>query len=160
MINRILTIAITILILAALSGCATIFKGKSADVRVNSTPAGAEVYINEISRGTTPQTLSLKRNDDYLLEFRKDGYEPVRIEVKKDFDIGTTIVGNIFSWGIIGILVDVGTGAAYTLKPADLQANMPELRAAGYLPEGGNSTKDDVHVIMLTTDEWAELTNN
>lgn len=33
------------------SGCTTIFKGSSADVRVNSTPSNADIYINGIDKG-------------------------------------------------------------------------------------------------------------
>lgn len=138
-------------------GCATIFKGSSADVRLNSSPAGADVFINESDRGSTPQTISLKRNKNYQLEFKKDGYEDVRMEINQDFDIGTTVVGNIFSWGLLGIIVDVASGAAYSLEPADLEANMDELKEAGYIPDENQLDKDDIHVVMLTEEEWEEL---
>lgn len=138
--------------------CATIFKGSSADVRVNSSPSGADIYINSIDRGKTPQTLSLKRNKDYVLSFKKEGYEDVNVEVNKKFDIGTTVVGNIFSWGILGIIVDLAGGSAYSLTPADVEANMDNLKNAGYLPEESEIKKNDIHVIMLTKEQWSEIT--
>ena len=140
-----------------MTGCATIFKGAHADVRVNSDPAGASIFINKIDKGTTPQTLSLKRNRNYTLVFKKEGYEPVRMEVTKDFDIATTIVGNIFSWALLGIVVDVATGAAYSLEPADIEANFSKLKEAGYLPKKEKMEKSDIYVMMLSKKEWSKI---
>lgn len=151
-----LTVPILILAFFA-AGCATIFKGSSADVRVNSAPSGADIYINQIDRGTTPQTLSLKRDRNYVLEFRKEGYQDVRVEVNKKFDLATTVVGNIFSWALVGIVVDLATGAAYSLTPADVQANMQELQAAGYLPDENQVSESDVFVVMLTKKQWQQV---
>ena len=36
--------------------CASIFKGSSADVRVNSNPSGANIFINGIDRGAVSYT--------------------------------------------------------------------------------------------------------
>lgn len=140
-----------------MAGCATIFKGSHAEVRVNSSPSNAEIYINGIDKGSTPKTLSLKRDRNYVLEFRKEGYESVKLEVTKDFDLATTVVGNIFSWGILGVVVDLATGAAYSLEPADVQANLGRLAEAGFLPEEKEMAKSDIHVIMLTKEQWAEI---
>lgn len=140
-----------------ISGCATIFKGGSADIKVNSSPSGAEIYLNDINRGSTPQTLSLKRNKDYVLTFKREGYEDTKLEVTKKFDVGTTVVGNIFSWSLLGVVVDIASGAAYSLEPYNLQANMEALRTAGYLPKNFKPKKDEVHVIMLTTEQWEAL---
>tara|TARA_R110002124_G_scaffold286453_1_gene467403 strand:- start:18385 stop:18879 length:495 start_codon:yes stop_codon:yes gene_type:complete len=148
----------TLILIGILSiSCATIFKGSSADVRVNSNPVGANIFINGIDRGVTPQMLSLKRNQNYLLTFKKEGYEDLNFEVFKKFDIGTTVVGNIFSWGLVGIIVDVATGAAYSLTPADVDANMASLQAAGYIDDNFQTDDSDIYVFMLTTDQWEDL---
>lgn len=138
-------------------GCATIFKGSTADVRVNSSPSGADIFINKMDKGKTPQTLTLDRDEDHILTFRKEGYEEVRVEVKSRFDGATTILGNLLSWALLGIVVDVATGAAYSLEPADVQANLAELKQSGLidaLPENGSRT---VTVIMLTKEEWNKI---
>jgi len=141
-----------------ISGCATIFKGSEADIRVNSSPAGATIKVNGINSGLTPQTLSLKRNQTHQIEFSRDGFESVLFNVERKFDIGTTVIGNIFSWGIIGIIVDVATGAAYTLTPADLQANLGALQSLNLIPAELKSDEDDIFVVMITSDEWAKIT--
>lgn len=122
-----------ILVSTSLLGCATIFKGSNADINVNSAPSGATVMINGIDKGETPQSLSLQRSENHVLTFKKEGYKDVKVEVQKKFDGATTILGNIVSWFLVGIVVDVATGAAYSLNPADVQANMNKLKEAGYI---------------------------
>jgi hypothetical protein len=138
-------------------GCATIFKGSDADIRVNSQPSDASIFINEIDRGNTPQTLTLGRDQDHILTFKKDGYEDVRIEVNKKFDGATTILGNLVSWWVIGVVVDVASGAAYSLEPADVQANLEEMQASGIIDEIPSNDENSINVIMLTEEEWSQI---
>ncbi len=138
-------------------GCATIFKGSSADVRLNSQPAGASVFINEIDKGSTPQTLSLERDKDHILTFKKDGYEDVKVEINQKFDGATTILGNLVSWALLGIVVDVATGAAYSLEPADVQANLENMQQSGIIDEIPERKENEIMVIMLTKEEWQQL---
>lgn len=150
--------ALLIVIACSLNfSCASIFKGSSADVRINSNPAGADIFINGIDRGQTPQTLSLKRNQSYVLTFKKEGYEDLNFEVAKKFDIGTTVVGNIFSWGLVGIIVDVATGAAYSLTPADVEANLESMQQAGIIDAKANLKKGEIFAFMLTKEQWEEI---
>lgn len=138
------------------SSCATIFKGSSADVRVNSTPSNADIYINGIDKGQTPSSLTLARDDNYVLTFKKDGYEEVKLEVNKKFDGATTILGNLVSFFLLGVVVDVASGAAYSLEPADVSANMEELEAAG-LVNPDKIKKGEIHVVMMTKEQWETL---
>lgn len=156
--SRSYTKLVGILFLAVfISGCATIFKGSEADVRVNSSPAGATISVNGVNSGLTPQTLSLKRNQTHQIEFSRDGYESVRFNVDRKFDIATAVVGNLFSWSILGIIVDVATGAAYTLTPADLEANMTALQSMNLVPADLDGDESDIFVVMFTSDEWAKI---
>lgn len=139
------------------TNCATIFKGNSADIRVNSNPSGATISVNNVNMGVTPQTMSLKRNSGHVLTFSKDGYEDVVVEIEQKFDIATTVVGNIFSWALLGIVVDVATGAAYSLTPADVQANFDKMAAAGIIDPNADLGENDIFVFMLTSEQWAEL---
>lgn len=113
--------------------------------------------INGIDKGETPQSLSLQRSENHILTFKKDGYEDVKVEIKKKFDGATTILGNLVSWFLVGIVVDVATGAAYSLSPADVQANMNKLKEAGYIEKIPKQTKNSITVIMLTKKEWQKV---
>lgn len=154
--NRLLLSLILIFSITATSGCATIFKGSNAEIRVTSTPDNAKILINGINRGSTPTTLNLNRDDNYVLTFQKEGYEDLNVEVRKEFDAATTIVGNLFSWWVVGLVVDFASGAAYSLSPADLNSNLSELRAAGIIETDG-STENGLHVFLLTQEEWEEI---
>ena len=146
-----------ILISSSMIGCATIFKGSKADINVNSQPSDATVYINGIDKGSTPQTLALDRGEDHILTFKKDGYEDVKVEINKKFDGATTILGNIVSWALVGIVVDVATGAAYSLEPADVQANLNQMKNAGIIDHMPKKDKNGITVIMLTKEQWKQI---
>ena len=147
----------SVILLALLAtNCATIFKGSSAEVRLSSTPSNAEVYVNGFGRGETPTSLNLQRDDEYTLTFKKEGYEDVKVKINKKFDVATTIVGNVFSWSIGGVIVDLLSGAAYTLTPADIHGHLDELEEAGFI-DRSKADKDGIHVFMLTKEEWKKV---
>jgi len=102
--------------------------------------------VNGQDRGETPTTLNLDTDRNYQLEFAKDGYAAETLNVNKDFTIGWPIFGNIFSWGLIGIVVDVANGSAYKLEPAQLEAALETSSAS--IPENS-----DVHIVLFSKDE-------
>ena len=139
-----------------LQSCATITKSSKAEVRLNSTPAGANVSIGGVDYGTTPTTAKLARDQSHVATFTLDGYETFTLPIEKKFDGATTILGNLVSWSLLGILVDIGSGKAYSLAPADLEANMSSLQSSGLL-DTAKLKEGEIHVIMMTTDQWAEI---
>ncbi|MFV1884341.1 MAG: PEGA domain-containing protein [Balneola sp.] len=140
-----------------ITNCATITKGTNAEIRVSSEPEGAEIYINNILKGETPTTLTLSRKTDHVLEFRKEGYESMFIEVNRKFDVGTSVFGNAIFGGLIGLIIDTSNGSAYSLKPADIEANLIKLESTGYIQKNDLS-KDHIQVFMMTIAQWEELT--
>jgi hypothetical protein len=148
-----------ILILLALfsSNCASIFKGSSAAISMNSTPTGATVLVNNIEIGLTPNTFFLSRNKDHVITFQKDGYEDVSINISRTFDLETSVIGNLFSWSIVGFCVDYVTGAAFSLTPADLQANFDSMAKAGLIDPNFKQKKGEIMVIMVTTEQWEAI---
>lgn len=98
------------------SGCSTITKGSRQLVTINSSPPGAKVKIGGL-KGTTPYTADLATDKDYIAEVSLEGYEDQQVQIVKSFRAGTTILGNIF-WLLIGVVIDVCSGAAYGLSPS------------------------------------------
>jgi len=147
------------LISLILASCATIFKGGHGEVRFNSSPSGADVLINQVNKGETPTTAQLSRKESHTVTFKKEGYEDVTVRINRKFDGATTILGNIVSWALLGIVVDVASGAAYTLTPADVDANLNKLQAAGIIDKEKISKKSEntVHVFMLTKEQWKKI---
>jgi hypothetical protein len=125
----------TILLLCPLlfAGCASIVDGGPKTVQVNSNPQGAKVTIynkagRQVVTEITPAKVKLARasgfagDEDYKLVFEKTGYYPYEAHVKSA--INGWYWGNIVFGGLIGCIVDMGTGSCYTLKPTELTLNL------------------------------------
>jgi len=106
------------------SSCATIISGSRQVVKINSNPKSAKVYINEVEVGTTPLEKNLKRNQEYNILIKLDGYQPYETLLEKKFN--AWYLGNILIGGVIGLVVDPITGAMYKLSPEELNANLED----------------------------------
>lgn len=97
----------------SLSSCGVIFGGSRYDatIKVLEHP-NAEIYANGEKIGKGEVTKSFKRNKDLKIEVKQDGCEPKTQNFDKVFRTGNFILSAI-TWGIIGIGVDLGTGASY-----------------------------------------------
>jgi hypothetical protein len=107
-------------LLLLVSGCALMTRGSTQMVSVSSNPAGATVMIDGMYRGVTPVAVSLKRNSDHSGSVSLQGYAPFMFTITRT-PTGA-ILGNIFFGGLIGGLVDVGTGANNDLTPSSIYA--------------------------------------
>lgn len=113
-----------------LAGCATVMSGSYQDVRVTSTPSGAQVSIQRAAgsemaavwQGTTPAVASLERKHSYVLRVVLDGYRPVETTL----ETGTNgwIWGNLLFGGVVGVAVDLSTGAWKKLRPDEVDVQL------------------------------------
>ncbi len=106
-------LSFVILVAYLLGGCATIFKGTSNSVNFASDPAGAEVYVNGVPRGTTPINLKLESKQTYTIEFKKEGYDTRTYTITNHVGVGWIILDIIC--GLVPVIVDAATGAWYEL---------------------------------------------
>jgi len=113
--------SIILLFLFSLSSCATIISGSRQKVEITSEPISAKVFINEIEVGNTPNQQNLKRNQNYNLVLKFEGYETYEINLERKFN--AWFIGNIALGGIIGIIIDPITGAMHKLKPEEINGN-------------------------------------
>lgn len=107
---RRLMLSLSIPTLLLLPSCATIVSGGPVMVPVNSRPEGARVLLDGQAVGTTPTTVSFSRGCNGLLTFQLTGYEEKCVDVDKT--INPWLFGNILIGGLIGVVVDVVSGAA------------------------------------------------
>lgn len=109
----------------ALSGCASIISGANQKVSFNSTPSDARITItdrmgNVVYSGVTPNEVKLKRGagfmrpQHYSVRFEKDGFATK--DVKLASGPNGWVFGNIAIGGVIGILIDGGTGAMFAVS--------------------------------------------
>lgn len=111
---------ISISILFLVCGCATLFSRKTDDIKIDSEPQGAKVYVGAQLLGTTPLTYTFHRslqNKDFTVI--KDGYESAEVTLRKTlnttslWNIGfITTTSGVTSWGI-----DALSGALIEYSP-------------------------------------------
>lgn len=119
-----LKIALSLSLIFTLTSCATIMHGGKQDIYLSSHPQGAVVRVNNIAT-TTPGAITLDRKRScYVLIFEKEGYESVEVQLRRTID--GWFFGNILIGGIIGIVVDFMTGAAYKITPQDVCIDFEE----------------------------------
>lgn len=122
-----LLLSFSFIAFAALQGCATITRGTSEVLVIETEPPGANVDIAPAGlRCTTPCAIELKRKGNYVLDIRKDGYEPARVNVLSQIaGAGAAgMAGNVVLGGLIGAAIDAGSGATKELKPNPVKLNL------------------------------------
>jgi len=113
------------------SGCATLIKGTSQTVTVNTDPAGALCTFTRDARtvavvNPTPGSVPVeKANGSIAISCRKQGFQDAEGSLASEFQPMT--FGNILLGGIVGVVVDAASGAmnqypetvTITLVPAE-----------------------------------------
>lgn len=105
--------------LAALSlaGCASIVSGSHQDISINTSPEGAKcaLYREGVQVGyvnSTPGVVSVSRKgSDLWVGCVKDNYDFSNAKNSSDFN--GWVIGNLGFGGIIGVVVDMSTGASH-----------------------------------------------
>lgn len=120
----------------AFTGCATITRGTSQALVVESDPPGADVELSNGLRGRTPASFNVKRRENLVVKIKKDGYEPVEATVTSTVGDGggTAMAGNIIFGGLIGAAIDGGNGSNKTLKPNPVSVKLQPIASKTTLP--------------------------
>ncbi|MDE2797924.1 MAG: PEGA domain-containing protein [Gemmatimonadota bacterium] len=112
-------------------GCATLFKGSSASVTINSSPSSANVEIKRtdgvvLQQGMTPMTARLNKGKEYAVAISLDGYETQTVPIVKDGieTVAFCNLGSIPFWA-----VDYVTGSMFKLAPLTINVQLKEVTA-------------------------------
>ncbi|RXK55013.1 PEGA domain-containing protein [Oleiharenicola lentus] len=104
------------------TGCATVTRGTTETLMIQSTPSGADVRVSNGFTGRTPFTFTVPRKGDLIVTISLPGYEAqehiLHSSVAGKGAAG--VAGNALIGGVIGIGVDMATGAALSHKPNPL----------------------------------------
>lgn len=121
------------------TGCATVTRGSTDTLVIESDPPGAKVTLSNGMTGQTPASFKLPRKESLVVEIHKAGYEPLKVNVQPQISGagGAGMAGNLLLGGIVGAAVDAGTGAMNDLKPNPIQVRL--VPQAGGNP-GGSAT--------------------
>lgn len=128
-ISAMTAIGLALVFTLNLNGCATITRGSSDTLVVESDPSGADVKLSNGLTGKTPSSFKLDRKANLVVTITKEGYEKVDVNVTPQVaGAGSAgMAGNILLGGLIGAAVDAGSGAMYDLKPNPVKVNLVKL---------------------------------
>jgi hypothetical protein len=112
----------------AFTSCATIIRGAHDELKVISTPSGADVALSSGERGVTPVAFVKRRRDNFQVTISKPGYisQTVRVESRASGSGAAATAGNL-ALGGIGVAVDAGTGAWNSLYPNPVSVQLVPL---------------------------------
>lgn len=125
--------------LPLLSGCATVFSGRTEEIALETIPPGARVTIIDQNgrvahSGRTPMTVRLDKRvgylqgADYKVDLELEGYEPRRLRVERG--VSPWYFGNaILPMGsLLGlVLVDPWTGCMWSLRIEETEVRLRPL---------------------------------
>ena len=117
---KITKLALTCSLIISLTGCASIAGNNSRAVTVNSTPAGAAIFVDNHQYGTTPATITLP---NYIyggksVTVRKAGYQEQTQMINTQFQPIALL--DIFLWPTF--IIDAATGNLVRIDPATTNA--------------------------------------
>jgi hypothetical protein len=119
-----LVVALLGVAFSALSGCASILDGARQRFEVRSQPPGAEVRLEGRVVGRTPIALELETERDYGISVSLAG---ATHRARTDRSLNVNCLWNLLVPGsVIGVLIDVATGAVWRFDPAALEFDFDE----------------------------------
>ena len=124
----------------ALNGCASITRGSSETVEIQVDPADATVSTSVgFSCALSPCKFKVDRKTEFTVSAAKEGYQPQTVDVitKVSGKGAAGFAGNVLVGGVIGMGVDVATGAAkdHFPNPVIIKLLPIEATAAPMTPE-------------------------
>jgi hypothetical protein len=115
--KKVIKLFTSVFCLAYFIGCATIVRGTSQTITINSNVSGASVELDGAPVGVTPFTGEIKKGKDKTITIRKQGYGTQSITLERKFDMVATGFGNILIGGTTGTTTDWATGAMWLYNP-------------------------------------------
>lgn len=153
---KLLTTAMIVSLVSAMSGCATIIGNPEQTVPISSTPDAATVVITDekgvqVHKGLTPVSVTLQKSDGsywggktYSVAISLDGYQAQTIPIKAGAN-GWYIGGNLIFGGLIGwFIVDPLNGDMYKLSPERIDSSL-----AASMGHNNSARDGSIHVVLL-----------
>ncbi|MDI1317017.1 hypothetical protein [Flavobacterium sp.] len=140
--KRITMVALLLSMTVLFNSCGVMFGGsKYNGTIIAKDHPNAEIFVNGKKLGNGTATSLFPRNKELTVELKEPGCETKTQTFNKAFRTGNFIL-SIVSWGLVGLAVDLGTGASY--KP-DHKSN-PSIKKVSdkdyeFTVDGPNCTK-------------------
>jgi hypothetical protein len=121
---------VTLVAAAALAGCASLTKGSAQTIAITTYPAGAACTLTRAGQiigeiNPTPSTVSVfKSGKPIVVRCRKHGYKEGSAQLGSSFE--TMTLGNVIFGGLVGVVIDAGSGATHDYPTTLELALIPE----------------------------------
>ena len=128
--KKTLTLLLITMTVICFSGCATVFTGSYDNISIESRPAGAQILVNGVERGTTPASVRVRRNlTSADITVRFDGYETRTFRLEQEFNpVSVLNLFNPLFWGI-----DAATGSMLRYRPHFYEINLQPRSATEFV---------------------------
>lgn len=113
--NIFLKLTLTLVAVLYLVAGATIIRGTTQEVAINTTPAGAEVNFSNGQSCTSPCNIEADRNTTLQVTITKPGCHTHTAALMPTLAGGGVILGG---------LIDYGTGIVYDLQPNPMHVSL------------------------------------
>jgi hypothetical protein len=132
------------------SGCATITRGTTEALVIETTPIGANVELSNGLHCKSPCSLEVKRKDPVTIDITKTGFEPARVNVLSEIaGAGAAgMAGNVILGGLIGVGVDAATGATKRLNPNPVKVTLNPIPPADTPSTAASATDAGSDVVL------------
>ena len=100
---------------AMIGGCGTIANSSREEVSIMVKPADATITVDSIYHAVGFFRSNMSRGSTHIIEVSKEGYRTARIQTGNN--MSAWYIGNLYSWSILGMPVDIASGGAFTIKP-------------------------------------------
>ena len=141
---------LTLFLLMALNGCATIIHGTTQDIDVKTDPAGADLLVDGQNHYKSPAVITMKRKDDHTVEISQEGYKRAAVEIKGT--ISAAVLGDFLAGGAIGYGIDAATGAQRRLEPEKVEVRLQPLTSQPDRDEA-KKLEDKLNRLKIMKDE-------
>lgn len=104
------------------NGCATIMSGTKHTLNVECEPEDSKIYINgALHKSPCSQDVErgIRAISKNKVVVEKDGYKPCEFNLSGS--VHPWVFGNIILGGLIGLAIDLGTGAATSVEQEDIK---------------------------------------
>jgi hypothetical protein len=145
------SLILSLLAAVSLTSCSTIVNGRYQSVGIASNPSDATVWIDNAYIGQTPLIVDMSRQSDHYVRIELNGFQPYELIFTKKMN--AWVFGNIIFGGLIGIVVDVATGAIYKLTPDQVQAEL----CSHQIVKSKRSQDSYIAIVLQADPTWQKI---
>jgi PEGA domain len=122
-----------LVLLAAVSGCATVMASGPDRVSVATNPSGATVFVDDLPAGQTPLLVTLDRTHSRgVIRLELPGFQPITI--MRDKLLNTWFFGNLCLGGLLGMIIDFATGDVMKFDDTPIMIGLTPAGVPGAAP--------------------------